>query len=219
MNWDFDFDFLKGADGSISYWKVLGGAAAGVAAVVALPVAGGVGAITLAGAAVASAVGGAAGVAASVFDDSEKKAEARGEARAAAKTDVKYDKLKAAYEQAFGNARESKQYFSLIVAMHAVGMACAACDGVVAAEEQRDIDEFIAGLAGIAIPTKTKEKLAEMVAKPPSMATAFKLARAHGAGSMDLFDEIIDMVIKSDGRVHEKEVAFRAQWAQLKAAA
>lgn len=221
MGWnlDFDFDFLKGADGSVSYWKVLGGAAAGVAAVVALPVAGGVGAVTLAGAAIASAVGGAAGAAASVFDDSEKKAEARGEARASAKTNTKYQKLSAALDAAVRRAKESHQYFALIIAMHAVGMACAACDGVVAPEEERDIKEFISGLAGTGLPHHVQQKLADMAANPPSMATAFEMARNYGADSMDLFDEIIDMVIQSDGHVHEKEIAFRAQWAQLKAAA
>ncbi|UPG87627.1 TerB family tellurite resistance protein [Luteibacter aegosomatis] len=221
MGWDFDFDldFLKRADGSVSYWKVLGGAAAGVAAVVALPVAGGVGAVTLAGAAIASAVGGAAGAAASMFDDTEKKAEARGEARGAARSNAQYDKLKAALDAAVGRARESHQYFALITAMHAVGMACAACDGVVAPEEKRDIEEFIGGLASTALPAKVREDLEAMAAHPPSMATAFELAKAYGTDSMDLFDEIIDMVIQSDGHVHEKEVAFRAQWAQLKAAA
>lgn len=226
MDWNFDWDDVADVfktDGKISFWKVMGGAAAGVATVVALPIAGGVGAITATGAAVASAVGGAVGLAASYMDDSEQQAEHKGEQRGEAKTTAKYtqsfEKLKEGLRAEINKRHSNENYFDLIVAMHAVGMACAACDGDVSQEERRDIEEFIGGLAMQKLPDHVQAKLTELATNPPSLSTAFELVKQYGTDATDLFDEVIELVIRSDGHVAPQEERFRAQWAILKAAA
>lgn len=226
MTWGFDFDSLTDVfktDGEVSYWKVLGGAAAGVAGVVALPVFGGVGAVTAVGAAVGSAVGGLAGVAASYADDSEKKAEKRGESRgraaATAAYQAKVTKLEAALREAISKRKSDKGFFDLIVGLYAVGMACAACDGTVAEVERRDIEEFIGGIAVAKMPPNVRKKLEMITNNPPNVETAFATVQELGLDDWALFDEVIDMVIKSDGRTRREEITFRSQWKKLKIAA
>lgn len=202
----------------MSFWKVLGGAAAGVACVVALPIAGPVGAVTAIGAAVAAGTGAAAGGIASAVDDSEEQAERRGEKKATARYEQKYDKLASAFEDAKKRLDETDDYFNLLIAMEAVGLACAACDGEVAPEERQEIDEFIAGVASSELPSHVKEKIEDIANNPPSVTTAFELAKRVGLDSYELFDEIIEVVMHADGRIHQDEKAFQNAWNELVAA-
>ncbi|WP_428239505.1 hypothetical protein [Gynuella sp.] len=199
----------------MSFWKVLGGAAAGVACVVALPVAGPVGAITAVGAAIAAGAGAAAGGVASALDDSEERAERRGARREAVKCDRKYEKLASAFEEAESRISKTEDYFNLLIAMEAVGLACAVCDGEIAPEERQEIDEFIAGIASSKLPSHIKSKIEKMAINPPNIKTAFELSQKVGLDSYALFDEIIAVVMHADGRIHEKEKAFQQAWNEL----
>lgn len=199
----------------MSFWKVLGGAAAAVACVVALPVAGPIGAVTAIGAAVAAGAGAAAGGVATAMDDSEKQAERRGERKATAHFDIKYNKITSAFEAAQQRISETSDYFDLIIAMEAVGLACAACDGHIAPEERQEIDEFIAGVTSSDLPSHVKEKIENFASNPPNITTAFELAKKVGKGSYDLFDEIIEIVMHADGKIHKDEKTFQNAWNQL----
>ena len=202
----------------MSFWKVLGGAAAGIACVVALPVAGPVGAITAAGAAIAGGVGATAGGIASAVDDSEEQAEKRGAREEKAKYDKKYEKLEAAFNDAESRLSESDDYFKLLIAMEAVGLACAACDGDIAAEERREIDEFIAGISSSELPSKVKREIENIANNPPNIKTAFQLASRVGLDSFELFNEIIEVVMHADEYVHKNEKDFLNAWNKLVAA-
>ncbi len=202
----------------MSFWKVLGGAAVGVVCVVALPVAGPVGAVTALGAAVAAGTGAAAGGIASAVDDSEEQAERRGERRATARFDRKYEKLASAFEDAEKRLEETDDYFNLLIAMEAVGLACAACDGEIAPEERLEIDEFIAGITSSELPSHVKDKIEDIAKNPPSVTTAFELAKRVGLDSYELFDEIIEVVMHADGRIHQDEKSFQNAWNELVAA-
>ncbi|WP_318452984.1 tellurite resistance TerB family protein [Photobacterium leiognathi] len=203
----------------MSFWKVIGGAAAGIACVVALPIAGPVGAITAAGAAIAGGVGAAAGGVAAAMDDSEEEAERRGERRANAEHELKYNKLTTAFEDAKNRLDETKNYFDLLIAMEAVGLACANCDGEISSEERQEIDEFIAGVSSSELPSHVKRKIEDMANNPPNVNTAFALAQKVGLNSFELYNEIIEVVMHADGRVHENEKAFQQAWNTLVKAA
>ncbi|TFB39014.1 hypothetical protein [Pseudomonas sp. F01002] len=199
----------------MSFWKVLGGAAVGIATVVALPVAGPIGAITLLGAGIAAGVGAAGGGVAAYFDDSEEQATAKAELKAKAEYAKKYENL----EKAFADrVNTDARYFDLILAMGAVGLACAACDGQISTVERREIDEFIAGVASAALPERVKATLAEMAKNPPDIKTAYALAIKAAPDMMDAFDDIIEIVSNADGHIHQKEAEFKSAWAQLRAA-
>ena len=195
-------------------WKVLAGAATGVAVVVALPVAGAVGAVTLTGAAVGAAAGAALGAAADALDDSEEQAEKRGEERERARNAEKLARVQSYLECA---KKEFANFGDRLVAMFAVGIACANCDGEIHPNEKRDIEEFIAGVSQSDLPSHIKTRIRKLWSEPPNVKTAFELAKQADVRFFVL-DDIVDLVMVADGRVHPKEQAFRKAWATLKAA-
>lgn len=203
----------------MGFWKVLGGAAGAIACVVALPIAGPVGAITAVGAAVAGGIGAAAGGIASVGEDDEiTSAEQRGEAKAKAEYEAKYTKLYEAFKEAELRIKAREDYFNLIIAMEAVGVSCAACDGHISDEERIQIDEFIAGVTASELPQDVKDKIKQIADNPPNIKTAFELAKKTEPSSYALFDEVIQLVMYADGYLHEKEKVFMQTWQYLKAA-
>ncbi len=231
MDFDFDFDkfaaHFKTDAGAISYWKVLGGAATAVVGVVALPVAGPVGAITGAGAVIAGTVGGLTGAAVSYFRSNEKEEEkkarqrgfAEGKAHATAEHAAQFEKLKTAFAAAVKRVKESEQFFSLVVALHAVGVACASCDGEISELEARDIREFVTGLGYQNMPVVFREKIEAITQRPPNVETAFELAKNCGVEAWDLFEEVISLVCNADGAQNPQEAQFRAEWVSLHQAA
>jgi len=225
-NWDRVLDLVK-TDGEISYWKVLGHSVALVGVAVSLPVSGPVALGALATsdmAAIVTASLGAGAVAAvtnNYLDDRKRKRAEALDKRHASERERAEDALKfKKYEEAFAaelsKGLEAQYYFDLIVALAAVGMACAACDGAVSADERADIEAFIATPGVKQLPQAVRAKLDFLTANPPSIATAFELAKQYGGNSLDLFDDIIDLVIYSDGIVHSTESVFLLQWAELK---
>lgn len=202
----------------MSFWKVLGGAAVGIVAVVALPVAGPIGAITAIGAAVAGTVGAAAGAGAAMLDDSKEQAERIGREKATAEFNAKYSKLLSAFEEAESQLNESNAHFNLIIAMTAVGIACANCDGEISPSEMDDINGFIAGVSASSLPKNVKDKLEHLRNNPPNIHTAYALAQEVGLNTFRLFNEIIEVVMHSDGIIHEKEEEFFEAWMQLASA-
>lgn len=208
----------------MSFWKVLGGAAIGVGAIAAAPFTGGgslLGAATLAGslagtATVAAAVGaGVAGAAVGASFDGDDDAEKRGEDKATAKYEAKYNKIESAFKDAEKRLNDTDDYFNLLIAMEAVGLACAACDGQVSEEERVEIDEFISGVMSSSLPPHIKTKIDSIANNPPNITTAYEYASKVSPESMGLFEEIIDVVMHADDYVHENEKAFLEAWRKL----
>ncbi|NOI69606.1 TerB family tellurite resistance protein [Vibrio owensii] len=205
----------------MSFWKVLGGACAGVAAVVALPIAGPVGAVTAVGAAVAAGIGAAAGGVAEYYDESESEAEERGKRQGKELAMAEYEKrtrdLEAKLAKAIEKLEGSAKYFNAIIAMESVAMACANCDGEISESERENIELFIGGVVGSELPQDVKTKIEGIYKKPPTPAEAFALANRSGV-DVSVFNEIIELVMHADGVQHENEKAFLDAWNIAKSA-
>lgn len=197
-------------------WKVLGGAAAGVAAVAALPVAGPIGAVTLAGAAVAGTLGAGAGAVAEALDDSEERAERRGEKKAKAQYKVEIEKLTNNMEVMLNKMKDTNQLYQAIYAMEAVAIAVAKCDGEFHPKEKEQIDEFIAGVASGSLPQEVKDNIQNLYLNPPNIKEAYKMVKDSSIQDMDVIDDIINVTINADDVIHDKEVAFMEAWDELK---
>ena len=152
------------------------------------------------------------------MDDTKEVAERRGERKATAKYDKELEKLVSNYNDVEKRLNENGNYFDGIVAMSAVGIACANSDGNIADEERQDIEEFIAGVSHNKLPINIKEKIENLWINPPSVNTAFELANNLGLDSLELFSEIIEITIHSDGDVHKDELVFQQAWNRLVAA-
>jgi len=195
----------------MGFFKVLGGIAAGVGAVVALPVAGPIGAITLAGAAIGGAVGGTAGALASAADDEKNESSRRsGERQVTAKYQAKTEKLINALGEAEKKLKDDKEYFKLLIALFAIGLATANADGKISTEELEDLDEFVTGVGHSQLPPHVKGAVTRLKNKPPNFNTAMTHVKKLEKVDIKLFESVIEVVSASDGKVTDEERALLA---------
>jgi len=210
--------------------KILTGVAVGVGAVAAAPFTGGgslVGGATLlsslAGAgtiAVATGAGltGAVVGAGMAEADKKEKSDAKEEGRAEGKAEsyLEIQKLAEKLTDALKTLKSHDEHFKAIIALEAVGVACAACDGDFSENEKEEIGEFVKGMVDQGIPEEVKTKLQSVYDNPPTVKEAYLLAKSSGV-PLDLFEELIKGVMEIDG-IKEEERVFVQAWNQLKAA-
>lgn len=209
--------------------KILAGAAVGVGAVAAAPFTGGgsllggasviaslTGAGTVAAAIGAGTVGGVVGAAMADSEENEKKQiKEEGRAEGRAENAIQIDKLAKKLSQALENLKSHDEHFKAIIAMEAVGVSCAACDGDFSDNEREEIGAFVKGMMAQSIPEKVKEKIQYIYSNPPTVKEAFLLAKDSGM-SLDVYEDLIRFVMEIDGVKPEEEVFVQA-WNQLKA--
>ena len=210
--------------------KILAGVAVGVGAVAVAPFTGGgsllggvsliaslSGAGTIAAAVGAGAIGGVVGAAVADSDEKEiKQAKEEGRAEALAENAAQLEKLSNKLYQALEKLKSHDQHFKAIIAMEAVGVSCAACDGDFSDNEREQIGEFVKGMIAQSIPKDVKEKIQDIYDNPPTIKEAFLLAKNSGM-PLDVYEDLIRFVMEIDG-VTPAEKAFVQAWNQLKAA-
>lgn len=182
----------------MGFFKILAGVGAGVAAVALLPVAGPIGAVTLAGAALGSGLGGTVGVAASM---SEKK-----------RLEAKSKKMLSALDMAEKRLQADKEYFNLLLALTAMGIATANADGKISDDELVELDEFVAGVGNSKLPPHVKGAITKLRNTPPTFNTALRYVEKVDKGSWPLFEEVIKVIAAADGKTDKKEKALLEEW-------
>jgi hypothetical protein len=210
--------------------KILAGVAVGIGAVAAAPFTGGgslVGGATLlsslAGAGTIAAATGAgltgAAVGAAMADSEEKEKEdmkKQGKAEGKAESLLEIEKLEKKLIEALTNLKSHGAHFKAIIALEAVGVACAACDGDFSDNEKEEIGEFVKGMLAQSIPEDVKARIQSIYDNPPTVKEAYLLAEASGV-SLDVYEDLIQFVMQIDG-IKEEERVFVQAWSQLKAA-
>jgi len=210
--------------------KILTGVVVGVGAVAAAPFTGGgsllggasliaslSGAGTIAAAVGAGIAGGVAGAAMAESDEAEKrKIKNEGKAEGKAENAIQIEKLANKLSQALEKLKSHDDHFKTIIAMEAVGVSCAACDGDFSDNEREEIGEFVKGMIAQSIPEDVKEKIQSIYDYPPTVEEAFLLAK-DSKMSLDAYEDLIRFVMEIDG-VKPEEEAFVHAWNQLKAA-
>lgn len=195
----------------MSYWKILGGIAAGVGTVVALPIAGPIGAVTALGAAIAGTLGGVAGVAVAMSDEEDNDAAYRkGELDTAAKYKEKEEKLIKALKEAEDKLGNDRLYFQLLIALFAVGIAAANVNGKASQEKIDTLEEFITGSLFLSIPPHIKKEIDKLKFIQPNFNTAREYVKKIDNPDIKLFESIIEFISESDGKATEEERAFLA---------
>ncbi|MCF8568345.1 hypothetical protein LLE49_26855 [Alicyclobacillus tolerans] len=199
-------------------FKILGGAALGVAAVAAAPVFGAVGVVTLTGAAVGASVGAAAGGAASSKEKKKKQASERASyERGKAERAAEFEDLQTKFSAAAKRFKSHKKYEEFLVAAFAVAISVAHADGAFTTEERVEIQEIVSGESYNALPQEIRNEIQKLFMSPPTFNTAMTFVQKVDKSKWSMFDSIIDLVIAADGAEHENERAFRAAWQQFKA--
>ena len=215
----------------MNFWKVMGGVAAGIGTIVCLPVAGPVGAVTLGGAALAGSFGGCVGTALSIREKKVKDNRVRKEKEKAynagyrdgalnenARVVAEVQKLRDALNEAQKRLNDQQGYFDLMIAMFAIGVSVASCDGNIATSEISDLEEFISCLPETGLPAHVIDGINKIVVKPPEFNSAMQYVTKVDRADWGLFDTVIEVVIRSDDSLHEKEAAYKEAWKHYKAA-
>jgi hypothetical protein len=141
----------------------------------------------------------------------------KGFAEGKAENVVELEKLGEKFERVRNQLKETGQFFNGVIAMHAVAIAAANCDGEISEVEKQSIDMLIFGLASDSIPSAALGKIASLYQNPPSIRDAFELAKASDV-DLTAFREIINIVMESDGLAHVAKDTFMQAWNELIAA-
>ena len=179
------------------------------------------GAGTVAAAVGAGVVGAAAGAGLSESDKTQAYGEGhrKGVAESKAEYNINLKKLEEKLKQVLGAIKRREEFFDAVLAMMAVGVSAANCDGEVHDEERKSIELFVAGIgAANLLPEGVKTEMNNIYSAPPNLRTAYSLARRANVPT-ELCEEIIEVVIHADGVQHQEECAFLAAWRSMKSAA
>lgn len=167
---------------------------------------------------VAVGVGAAAGAAIAENEEDEKKAiRDEGKSEGKAENFLQIEMLEKQLSGALGKLKSHDEHFKAIIAMEAVGVSCAACDGEFSDQEREEIGEFVKGMIAQNVPADVKEKLQSIYDNPPTIAESFELAKESGV-PLETYEDLIRFVMEIDGIIHPEEEAFVQAWNQLKAA-
>lgn len=207
----------------MTFGKILGLAALGVGAVASAPFTGGgsvfgaatlasslAGAGTIAMAAGAGVAGAAAGFGMSRKEE-ENKEEIDKKDKELAKLKMELEEIKKSLEV----LHSDKEYFDFIIAATAVGLATANADGNISEDELIDINEFVGGIGNSQYPQHVKDSLQELKQNIPSLGTVMKYLEKIPPESVKSLEELIEIVIMSDGYEHESEKRFRIAFQEL----
>lgn len=210
--------------------KVLAGVAVGVGAVAAAPFTGGgsllggasllaslTGAGTIAAATGAALTGAAiGGVMADSEEDEKENFKNQGRAEGKAEVLMEMRMLEEKLLSALKTLKSHDEHFKAIIALEAVGVSCAACDGDFSVNEKEEIGEFVKGMLSQNIPADVKNKIQTIYDTPPTIKEAFILAQNSGI-ALDVYEDLIQFVMEIDG-IKKEEKEFVQAWNQLKAA-
>lgn len=105
-----------------------------------------------------------------------------------------------------------------VIALFALGMAAAFCDGHVADSELAEIDRFVADAATSGMPPHVKGRITRLRNRPPTFDGAMKQVAKVDPWLWDLFGTVIELVIGADGVIRDEEVQLQESWERWRAA-
>jgi len=125
------------------------------------------------------------------------------------------DLLKQELSTAFDNLSSMDEYWEAMVAIEAVATSCASSDKDFSDAERETIKTFMQKInPNKEIPSAVQEKIDEVYANPLPLVQAFVLAQESKV-EMSVFEDIIDLVMHTDGVKFEEKVVLNA-WHDFK---
>jgi len=125
------------------------------------------------------------------------------------------DLLKQELSEAFDNLSSMDEYWEAMVAIEAVATSCASSDKDFSDAERETIKTFMQKInPNKEVPSTVQEKIDEVYANPLPLVQAFLLAKETKV-EMSVFEDIIDVVMHTDGVKFEEKVVLNA-WHDFK---
>ena len=128
------------------------------------------------------------------------------------------DALKKELSSAFESLSSMDEYWEAIVAIEAIATSCASSDKDFSDAERKEIEIFMQKITqNKEIPSSVQEKIDEVYTNPLPLNKAFLLANETKI-EMSVFEDIIDVVMHTDGVKFEEKVVLNA-WHAFKGVA
>ena len=128
------------------------------------------------------------------------------------------DALKKELSTAFDNLSSMDEYWDAIVAIEAVAISSASSDKDFSDAERKTIKEFVQKInPNKEVPSEVQEKIEAFYANPLPLNEAFLLAKETKV-EMSVFEDILEVVMHTDGVKFEEKVVLHA-WHAFKEAA
>ena len=144
----------------------------------------------------------------------EEKIELKEEVEVLSEIDI----LKKDLSDAFEKLSSMDEYWEAIIAIEAVATSCASSDRDFSERERKEIEIFMQNIIqNREIPASVQEKIDEVYANPLPLNQAFLLAKETKI-EMSVFEEILEVVMHTDGVKFEEKVVFNA-WHDFKQSA
>jgi len=156
----------------------------------------------------------------------EVKVEVKKEVEVETKVEIKeevevlseIDALKEELSEAFDNLTSMDEYWEAMVAIEAVAVSCASSDKDFSNAEREAIKTFMQKITkNREISSSIQEKIDEVYVNPLPLNKAFALAKESKV-EMSVFEDIIEVVMHTDGVKFEEKVVLNA-WHDFKEAA
>ena len=128
------------------------------------------------------------------------------------------DALKKELSTAFDNLSSMDEYWDAIVAIEAVAVSSASSDKDFSDAERKTIKDFVQKInQNKEVPSEVQEKIEALYANPLPLNKAFLLAKETKV-EMSVFEDILEVVMHTDGVKFEEKVVLHA-WHAFKEAA
>ena len=152
-------------------------------------------------------------------ENSFKEGRADGKSKAAAEYALRLERMNLELSKRFKVAiREREQFFDVVLAMCAVGAAAANCEGSIKSEAREIIEQFVAGVSGPHLPSGIRSEVDRIFDDPPNLQAAFSSAKKVSV-PLELCEEIVALLMNSDGLEETQGRTFLTAWQRLASAA
>lgn len=119
------------------------------------------------------------------------------------------------YAEEHKKAKDYEAYENLTLALYAISIAVANCDGEIASCEKEVISDIVSGLTAKNIPKYIYDEVSQMFYEPPTFNTAMEYVSKVPTELWWKFNEAIDHTIEADEVIDEHERAFKEAWKRL----
>ncbi len=215
-------------------FATVAGAVIGVGAVAAAPFTGGgsvFGAATLASSlagagTVAAAIGaGAAGAGAcATISNAETNkiktiALEKGVENEKAESAVKIEELSKMMVHAAEVYTQQARANEFVIALAAIGLSMAACDGSISNEENVCVEEYVIGMSRLVLPQIIRDRLHKITNAPPDFERAILYVENFDNDIWPIIDGLLEIIGEADGDINQSKQEFLDKWKSYKATA
>lgn len=150
------------------------------------------------------------------IDEAEEKGKKSGERNAKAGYSIQVANMLKKIKKYEENNNEQKKIEELSLALFAVAYSFANCDGIIHKDEELNIQEFCSGQLYQSLPKKLRSELEKLRNHPPSFNTAMMYVKKLDRQSWSIFDDLLNIIMHSDGIINKEELAYMEAWNKYK---